>query len=338
MCMRTVLVLVLAVCVAVTSGCGGFGTSRPEATGVVQKPTGPITLAVVPKASGSDFWTQVRLGAECAASKKKDVTVHWDATTAESDVVGQVNLLQRFIGQNTDGIVYAATDAAALTPITDQAIKKRKAVVNIDSGTYPQPPQVPLFATDNVAAATMAADLLATSLGSGEKKIAFLPYQPGSATNDQRAEGFKAGLAKHPNLTLVAEQSTQSDFTTAVSVTERILTSTPDLDGIFAPNEPSVLGAAEAIQKSGKAGKIKIVGWDAAPQEVKLVRSGVISALVAQNPFRMGYEGVNAAVRMIREGATVASGDTGVSFLSADNLATRESQALLNPSCANPPV
>jgi ribose transport system substrate-binding protein len=335
--MRAALVLVLLVGVAVTSGCGGFGRSRPEPTGVAQKPSGPITLAVVPKAVGFDYWTQVRLGAECAASKQKDVTVQWDGTTAESDVVGQVNLLQRFIGQNADGIVYAATDAAALTPITEQAVEKRRAVVNIDSGTYPQPLGVPLFATDNVTAATKAADLLAKSLGSGQKKIAFLPYQPGSATNDQRAEGFKAGLAKHPNLTLVAEQSTQSDFTTAVSITERILASTPDLDGIFAPNEPSALGAAEAIQKSGQAGRIKIVGWDAAPEEVKLVQNGVISTLVAQNPFRMGYEGVNAAVRMIREGATVPSADTGVSFLSADNLATHESQALLKPSCANTP-
>ena len=334
---RTGLTLILVVCLLAVAACGQGENAGPAPTGTARGP-GPITLAVVPKALGFDFWTQVRLGAECAASKHKEVNVRWDGVTAETDVIGQINLLQRFIGQNVDGIVYAATDATALTPITEQAISKGKAVVNIDSGTVPQPPGVPLFATDNVAAATRAADLLAQSLGPGGKQIALLVYQPGSATNDQRALGFKAGLANHPNLTVVAEQSTRSDFSTAVSITERILAAHPDLDGIFAMNEPTVLGAAEAVKKSGKAGQVKIVGWDAAPAEVKLVEEGVISALVVQNPFRMGYDGVNAAVKMIRDGATVPSGDTGVSFLSASNLSSPQSQALLKPSCAAPPI
>jgi ribose transport system substrate-binding protein len=335
---RTGLVLVLAICLT-AAGCGSAGEPKsPAPTGVAQKASGPITLAVVPKALGFNFWAQVRLGAECAASKQKDVTTEWDGVTAETDVVGQVSLLQRFLGQNVDGIVYAATDASALAPITDQAVAKHTAVVNIDSGTYPQPTAVPLFATNNVAASTMAADLLAESLGPGDKKIAFLPFMPGSATNDQRAQGFKAGLANHPNLTIVAEQSTQSDFTTAVSITERILAANPDLDGIFAPNEPGVLGAAETVQKTGKAGKVTIIGWDAAPEELALLQDGVISALVVQNPFRMGYDGVNAAVKTIREGVTVPSSDTGVSFLTAANLSSPENQMLLNPTCDNAPV
>jgi len=334
---RTGWTLILVVCLLTVAACGQGENAGPAPTGTARG-SGPITLAVVPKALGFDFWTQVRLGAECAASKHKEVNVRWDGVTAETDVVGQINLLQRFIGQNVDGIVYAATDATALTPITEQAISKGKAVVNIDSGTVPQPPGVPLFATDNVAAATRAADLLAQSLGPGGKQIALLVYQPGSATNDQRALGFKAGLANHPNLTVVAEQSTRSDFSTAVSITERILAAHPDLDGIFAMNEPTVLGAAEAVKKTGKVGQVKIVGWDAAPAEVKLVEEGVISALVVQNPFRMGYDGVNAAVKMIRDGATVPSGDTGVSFLSAGNLSSPQSRALLNPSCAAPPI
>lgn len=52
----------------------------------------------------------------------------------------------------------------------------------------------------------------------------------------------------------------------------------------------------------------------------------------------MGYDGVDAAVEMIREGGTVPSSDTGASFLTADNLTSPQNQALLNPSCANPPV
>jgi ribose transport system substrate-binding protein len=336
---RTWTVLALAICLAVVAGCGGpSGTNNPESGGVARKPTGPITLAVVPKAVGFDFWRQVRDGAECAASRQKDVTVQWDAVSTETDVVGQVNLVQRFIGQGVDAIVYAATDASALAPITDQAVSKHIAVVNIDSGTYPQPSGVPLLATNSVGAAAKAADVLAETVGPGPKKVAFLPFMPGSATNDQREQGFKAGLEKHPDIKVVAEQSIQSDFTTAVSTTERMLGTIPDLNGIYAPSEIGVLGAAEAVQKSGKAGHVKIIGWDAAPDEVRLMQAGVVSALVAQNPFRMGYDGVNAGVKMIREGTTVPSGDTGATLLTRDNLSTPEVQALLSPSCVNPPV
>ncbi|MCA1849311.1 MAG: substrate-binding domain-containing protein, partial [Actinobacteria bacterium] len=120
--------------------------------------------------------------------------------------------------------------------------------------------------------------------------------------------------------------------------TEDILTANPDLNAIFAANEPGVLGAAEAVRQAGKAGEVVIVGWDASPEEIQGVEDGVISALVVQNPFRMGYDGVNAAVRIVREGATVESQDTGATIVTRDNLEDPEVQSVLNPSCENPPV
>lgn len=328
-----IVAVVVALCVAATVGCGGSGDGTKPAPGGIATRSGPITLAVVPTRLGPDFWNQVWLGAQCAGSRQRDVTVQLHAIKTDVDVVGQINLLRNLMRQDVDGIIYAAADAAALAPITEEARDRGKVVVNVDSGTSPQGPEVPLYATDNVAAATKAADLLATALGSGEKQIAYLPYHPGTATNDQRTQGFKQGLTSHPNLNVVAEQSTEADFVKAVSVTEQIIATTPELDGIFAPNETNTLGAATAVQQAGKAGQIKIIGWDAAPDEVKSLQGGVISALVVQHPFRMGYDGVNAAVTMLREGVTPPSGDTGVSFLSAENLTSAESQDLLEPSC-----
>ena len=81
-----------------------------------------------------------------------------------------------------------------------------------------------------------------------------------------------------------------------------------------------MLGAAEAVRQAGKAGDITIVGWDGNPKEVEAVRDGLVSTLVVQNPFRMGYDGVNAAVEIIREGKTVQGGDTGVTFVTKDNV------------------
>jgi ribose transport system substrate-binding protein len=316
----------------VSTNTGGSGNTSNVGT----DKNGAIKIAVVPKAVGADYWEQVHQGAVCAASKQKNVTIQWDGVSAETDVTGQINLLTNFITQGVDGIVYAATDAKALTQVTTKAIGAKISVVNIDSGTDPQPANVPLFATDNVASASKAADLLSTALN-GKGKIAFIPFLAGSATNDQRASGFKAGLAKHPGLQLVAEQYSQSDTNTALRVTEDILSAHPDITGIFAANEPGVIGAAEAVQKAGKTGKVTIIGWDAAPDEIKDVQNGVISALVVQNPFRMGYDSVNAAVSTIR-GKAIGSEDTGVTFITKANINDKAVQAVLKPSCANPPL
>ena len=311
-----------------------------EPSGAAGQGGGPVKIAVVPKAIGFDFWEKVRLGAECAASKHPDVEVHWDGVSSESDVSGQQSLLQDLMSQsNISGLVYAATDAKALAELTKTAQQQGKVVVNMDSGTDPQPEDVPVFATDNVSAAEQATDLLAEQLG-GQGKVALIEFQPGTSTNETRAEGFRKGMAKHPGLQLVAQQSSDSDFNKALQVTQDILTANPDLNGIYAGNEPSVLGAAEAVRQAGKAGQIKIIGWDTSEGEVQALREGVITGLIAQNPFKMGYEAVNAAVGKIRGSANGpdANTDTGAALITKENLDSPEIQKLLNPSCANPPV
>src|SRR5919205_3296063 len=159
------------------SGGGGGAQGGGEGKGA----NAPVRLAVVPKAIGFDFWEQVRIGAQCAAKKDKgNVNVQWDGVTAETDVNGQVNLLQNFIQQGVDGLVYAATDAKVLYQVTKSAKQQNVTVVNIDSGTNPQPSDVPVFATDNVAAAKRVPDLIAQQLGKSGGDVAFIPFPQGA--------------------------------------------------------------------------------------------------------------------------------------------------------------
>jgi ribose transport system substrate-binding protein len=325
-----VLALTLAACGAQVreSGGGGGGGSQE----------GPLRVAVVPKAVGFDFWEQVRIGAQCAAQEAEggEVRIQWDGVTTETNVSGQVDLLTNFATQGVDGMVYAATDAKVLADVSQNALDQGVTVVNIDSGTDPQPKQVPVVATDNVAAAEEATEYLIEEMG-GEGEVAFIPFQPGTATNDTRTEGFKNVLEANPDVELVAEQSSESDQNVALQVTEDILTANPNLDAIYAANEPGVLGAAEAVRRAGKTGDITIVGWDTAPDEVKAVEDGVVSALVAQNPFRMGYDGVNLTVDAIRKDASMQDIDTGSTLVTQDNLDDPDVKAVLDPTCQNKP-
>lgn len=329
------LALAVSACAEVRES-GGGGSQQGEGGGQ----QGPVELAVIPKAVGFDFWNQVRIGAECAAGKTPgQVEIQWDGVTAETDVSGQVDLLTDFITQGVDGLVYAATDAKVLADVTRNAKDNGVTVVNVDSGTSPQPADVPVFATDNVAAARKVPDLIADELGEEGGEVAFIPFQQGTLTNELREQGFKEGLKDHPELELVAEQSSQSDYNTALTVTENILTANPDLDAIFAANEPGVLGAAEAVRQAGKTGEVTIVGWDGNPEEVDALRDGLISALVVQNPFKMGYDGVGAAVDIIRGGKTVkGEQDTGATIVTEQNVDDPEVESVLDPSCENPPL
>jgi ribose transport system substrate-binding protein len=339
---RGLALILLVVVLAFAMSCQAVQQWQLEAgQGGGTKTEGPIKLAVVPKALGFDFWEKVRLGAECAASKHDDVQMVWDGVSQETDVNGQYDLLRTYITQGVDGIVYAATDAKVLGQVTQQALDNGITVVNIDSGTDPQPPEVPVMATDNVAAAENVPKLLSDELAKQGKdggKIAFIPFQPGTGTNDQRKEGFNKSLEDYPDLNVVAEQSSQSDYVLGLQVTENVLTANPDLDGVFAANEPGVLGAAEGLRRPGEAGKVVLVGWDGSPLEEQELRDGIINALVVQNPFEMGYEGVETAVRKIRGNAEVEAQNTSVTLVTNDNVDDPEVQAVLHPNCDNPPT
>ncbi|GAB2748497.1 sugar-binding protein [Salinifilum aidingensis] len=307
-----------------------------ERSGAVEPGSGPVKVAVVPKAIGFSFWEKVRVGAECAA-RGPGVDVHWDGVTEETDVSGQQSLLQDLLVQgDLDGLVYAATDARAMAQVTATAEEQGTQVVNMDSGTTPQPADVPVYATNNVAAAERGTDLLAQQLG-GRGKIALVEFQPGTNTNDTRVEGFQRGLRKHLGLELVARQSSESSYNTALQVTQDILTAHPELDGIYAGNEPSVLGAAEAVRQAGRAGDIEIIGWDTSQEQIASLREGVISGLIAQNPFEMGRSAVRAAVDKAHGRTPSRDTDTGSTVITRGNVDAPEVQRLLHPACAKPP-
>jgi ribose transport system substrate-binding protein len=258
------------------------------------------TIAVIPKAVGFFYWGTVKAGATDAA-KKYGVSLIWKGVAAETDVTGQVNLLTNLINSHINGLAFAATDVHALVQIATLAKSKHIPVINIDSGITPQ--SIPLVATSNVAAAGKAADFLAKAVG-GKGDVALLPFFPTAATSQQRARGFTQELKKYPGMHLVATQFDQSDASVALQKTNDILTAHPNLKGIFAANEPGAIGALNALKARHLVGKVKLVGFDNAPDEVTALKSGQISALVVQNPYKIGYQGL-AEVYELLQGKTI---------------------------------
>lgn len=331
--MRNVLTTVLLLLAAAlgAAACGGStGSTEGGSTGGSEEGE-TVTIAGIPKATNIDFYRQTQAGAECAASTLENVELEWDGPTT-IDVGSQINIVQNKLTSSVDGIALAALDANALAPVVNRARADDVAVTTFDSGVDPQPEDVPLFATDNVAGAEKIADLIAEDLGSEGGEVGLIRFNPGSQTDNERTKGFKRGLEDHPELDLAAVQNGEANLNTALSVATDILTANPEIKAIFGAEERGAVGAALAVKRAGLTDQVKVYGWDAAPDEIEQLKAGTIQAVLVQDPFKMGYDSVEAAVKITR-GESVESEDTGSTIVTKENLNSPEVQKIIDPSC-----
>lgn len=320
---RRTLLMIVAASIGF-AGCDGENTTDTAGGGGAKK----YTIAVLPKGVGHQFWLTVRSGAD-AAGEEFNADIIWNGPDKETEIAKQINIVQDMISRRVDAIVMAACDENALIDVINQAMDAGIPVVTIDSGVKSDRP-LTFVATDNVAAAHMAADKLAELIGE-KGEVGVIPIVPGAATSEMREQGFREGAAKYPGMEIVSVLHCDSDAAKAMSVTEDMMTAHPNLAGIFAESEPGAVGATQAVQAAGKAGQIKIVGFDASEEELAALERGTIQALIVQNPFNMGYLGVKSAIDAIEGRPVEKRIDTGVTIITKQNLNTPEVQKLLNP-------
>lgn len=331
--MKGLLVSIAAL--VVLAGCGGQpsapaapGSASTQQPGAASPAGGRLDVAVIPKSLSHQFWMTVKAGAE-AAGKEMNANILWQGTSKETEVVQQINIVQDMINRKVDAIVLAACDENALVDTIVQAMNSGIPVVTIDSGVVSDKP-LSFVATDNIAGAKAAAEVLAKLIGE-EGPVGLIPFVPGAATSEMRERGFKEGIQAFPKIQLVATLYCMSDVAKGMDVTQDMLTSQPNLKGIFAANEAGAIGAAQAIKAAGKTGVVKLVAFDASEEELAALKEGVIQALIVQNPFKMGYVGVKAALDAIQGKQVEKRIDTGVTVVTLENLNTPEIQKLLNP-------
>lgn len=326
--------LLAAIVVAGIAGCGGQSPA-PGTPGAPTSAANPapsahkgITIAVVPKGLTHQYWQTVHAGAKQAA-KEAHVTIIWKGPPKETDINAQINIIEDMISRKVNAIVMAACDENALVGVIKKATKAHIPVVTIDSGVESSLP-ISFVATDNIAGAKDAAIALARQIGD-VGKVGLIPFVQGAATSELREKGFKDEIKAHPNIQLVATLYSKSDVATGMAVTEDMLTAHPDIKGIFAANEAGALGAVAALHAIGKAGKVKLVAFDASDGEIAALKDGTIQALIVQNPFEMGYKGVKTALDHLAGKPVPKRIDTGVTVVTMKNFNEPKVQKLLYP-------
>lgn len=329
------LVLTLVASAALLSACGGEAGSEVPAGG--QAASGDrLTIAVIPKGTTHEFWKSIHAGAVKAArelqSEGTSVQVIWKGPLREDDREQQVQVVEGFTAQGLDGLVLAPLDDRALVRPVEEAKQAGVPTVIIDSDLQTED-FVSFVATDNTKGGQLAADRMGELLG-GKGNVLVLRLQEGSASTTQRENGFLERIrSKYPGIQVVSsDQYAGSTRETAKRASENLLNRFgADIHGIFTPNESTTDGMLLALQDVGKAGQVKLVGFDASPSMVAALRSGQIHGLVVQNPMRMGYLGVKTMVAHLKGQPVERRIDTGVVIVTPDRVDAPEVQELLHP-------
>ncbi len=313
------------------TGCGSNGqsASAPQGAGSGQKVEeaakpegGSLKITLITMDSMDEHWLKVKKGAEEKAKELGNVTVVFDAPQTKVDATVQAQLVENAITNKSDAILLAALDKEALKPAVEKAKANGIPVIFVDSGVNTDQYDA-FFSTNNAAAAELAADKLAELIGK-KGKVAIINAQAGAGTTMTRENAFADKIkSAYPDIEIVGVQYSDGDKQKALNFATDFMTQHSDLVGFYACNEGSTVGVGNAVDQAGKADQISVVGFDFSADVKGLIEKGSIKATMVQNPYEMGYQGVQAAF-------DIASGkaldpkdiDTGVTVATKDNLDT----------------
>jgi ribose transport system substrate-binding protein len=302
-----------------------------------QQQEGKLTIAVIPKGTTHTFWKMVEAGAK-KAGMDLGVDVIWVGPLKEDERQMQISIVDNQVINEVSGIALAPLDETALRRPVQAAFRKKIPVIIFDSALNEADEfTVSFVATDNFAGGRIAARELAGLLG-GQGKIVMLRYQEGSASTEKREAGFLQAMQEFPGIELVStEQYAGATTATALQASENLLLRFKDnagrltIDGIFCPNESSTFGMLQALRRSRLAGKVMFVGFDSSDPLLEALEQSQISGLVVQNPLKMGYLAVKTMVDHLRGLEIERRIDTGVNFVTKENLLQPDIQELVKP-------
>ncbi len=225
----------------------------------------------------------------------------------QSNSAKQTADIEAAIAGGTQGLILAPNDVNALAPGVEEVIKAGIPIVTLDRRVDNTSVKVPHVGADNVAGGRIMAQWVIDSFPNGAK-VLLITGQLGSSPSIDRTRGIKETLAAAgPKYQIVAEQSATWKREQGLTVTQNVLTSLGGqaLQAIVSESDEMALGALEALRSSGVTG-VKVIGFDATPEALKLVRSGDMAATIEQSPISQARTALQQLVARIRHNTPMA--------------------------------
>ena len=309
-----------AVCVLISAlllgGCGATAATEQH------------TVALVVKSTQTEFWLSVFAGAEAAATEYNlKLTITGPET--EEDYEAQNRMVADAVAAGAEALVFSAIDYENNASAIDDAARAGVKIVAIDSSVASEMVST-YIGTDNYAAGRMAAQA-ALERVEGELTVGIVNYDISSANGQEREHGAVDLLQESGRAEVAAVINTLAEAGQAKEDTEAMLAEHPEINVLLAFNEPTSVGAAEAVSALGLSESVFLVGFDSNVVTVDGLQEGSVDALVVQNPYAMGYLGVESAYKLLAgQGDSLdKTVDTSTQVVDRENIFTMDSQKAL---------
>jgi fructose transport system substrate-binding protein len=301
--------------------------------------TGKIGVSLILKTLTNPYFVSMEKDAKAAAAKD-NVTLTVAAGTQDGDTQTQITAIDTAISRGDKGILIT-TNGDAVNTALNQAKQAGLFVIALDTSTNPASVADITYATDNEQAGKLDGQYAAAVLGGKPAVIAMLDLfnnqvvsvdidrdhgflegmgiDPGSTT--QNGKEAKTGNYSGGSYTIACHQPTQGAIDGGRTAMENCLSANPNINVVYAINEPAGEGAYNALQAAGKQTQAKIFAIDGSCAGLKLVTSGEFASDAVQYPGKMASLGVDSIAKLARGGSkpTVTSGksffDTGTGLV-----------------------
>lgn len=246
---------------------------------------------------------------------------------ADFNPAQQITVLSAVVQKKPDAIIIDPTDATALVAPIESAVAAGIPVMTTGNNVNTSKIFTAIAASSVDGGKLAAQELMKEQPNGGE--LVFVHIKPGISSIDDREKGFRAALAGNSKYTILNNLYAGNDSAAqAASLVSPVIASHPKLVGIFASNVITATGAANAITTSGKIGKISAIGYDAGAQEIIDLQAGSLTAVISQNPYKIGELAVQNTLKKL-------AGDTSIPkdqpltplVITKTNLNTPESQS-----------
>jgi ribose transport system substrate-binding protein len=273
------------------------------------------------------FYQVMQLGVEkAAADLGVEVVTQIPPTWG---VEAQTPLLDALIARgDLDYIITAPVEKDQMVTPLQHAVDAGIKVITVDTflgdGDYAGGPvtfPIAYIGSDNVEGGRISARGLAEAIG-GAGKVYINSTNPNVSSVQGREQGFAEVMASEfPGITVLGPDYNLDDQNTAQQQTAAVIEQNPDLAGVFGTNVFSAGGAGNAVVNAGLGGTVQVVAYDATLEAIELMNAGVVSLVLAQKPFDMGYMAVQFAAA---DAAGVTSlprrVETGFAIINKDNV------------------
>jgi rhamnose transport system substrate-binding protein len=280
-----------AACVLLLTACRNEGQNGTSPGGETapggNSTTQTLTVGVMPKLIGIDYFDAVQKGAE-EAGKELGINVVYDGPT-QGDSAKQSEMLDIWISRKFDVISISPNDPNAIAPVLDKARERGLSVITYDADAAPESRSYFVNQATNESIGAGLVEVLAEETG-GQGEFAVLTGSMTAANQNAWIEAIRATIAaKHAGMKLPEVRPTENDPETAYRVTTDLLKAYPNLKGIFAITSIALPQAARAVKDAGMAGKVALTGL-ATPSAMKpYIEDGTVKTFLLWDPKDLGY-------------------------------------------------